>query len=302
MGFAGIVSFYRLRPQNAFPARSSGIFIHPLTPEFSGFTVPALPPAFLALPSFPSFFPFHSLSSRTLPEHSWGGFKPELPVPGTGMIPSSPSCFPEPFFWGSIPHFPCKNTPGRGEVPLLPRGDAGGSLLFQGIFPGNNSSPRVPLGDWGASIEAASPGGRGTIPSSLENARIHLETGIWDVVPLPRDAELDPRAFPTFLCGPDEDGTGKLRVRGVDGAQPWFGWLDGMKIGNFGRDRARERSGVCYSWGRKSSGLGASGGPWKGRKGIFIRAEGMVCVGIVLETSSHRSQSLRAATAGLSKG
>lgn len=159
MGFAGIVSFYRLRPQNAFPARSSGIFIHPLTPEFLGFTAPALPPAFLALPSFPSLFPFHPLSSRTLPEHSWGGFKPELPVPGTGMIPSSPSCFPEPFFWGSIPHFPCKNTPGGGKVPLLPRGDAGGSLLFQGIFPGNNSSPRVPLGDWEASIEAASPGG-----------------------------------------------------------------------------------------------------------------------------------------------
>lgn len=136
MGFAGIVSFYRLRPQNAFPARSSGIFIHPLAPEFLGFTVPALPPAFLALPSFPSLFPVHSLSSRTLPEHSWGGFKPELPVPGTGMIPSSPSCFPEPFFWGSIPHFPQKHPGEEEKYRSCPAATPVEVCYSKGFFPG----------------------------------------------------------------------------------------------------------------------------------------------------------------------
>lgn len=114
MGFAGIVSFYRLRPQNAFPARSSGIFIHPLAPEFLGFTVPALPPAFLALPSFPSLFPFHSHLFFPDPSRAFlGRFQTRAPSPRHWDDSQLTQLLPRALFLGLHPTFPVQKHPGR---------------------------------------------------------------------------------------------------------------------------------------------------------------------------------------------
>lgn len=97
-----VCSLDRLRPQNPFPVASSGFLISPPNSFFlSLFCFPFCSIIFI-------HFPFYSLSSWTIPEHSW--FQTSAPSLGTGMSPSS---FAEPFLGIFCPTFAKKWKGGK---------------------------------------------------------------------------------------------------------------------------------------------------------------------------------------------